>query len=205
MGISLPTTPGANFSSKIPQGKLPQAESAAAGGLGRGHPSQAGNSSCCRKVPPCRGQAEAASTCCSGGGGGVKIRELAPGVSGFEAVFGPAERCPFSSPRLVSWKQEVPVGLGGASQTSSHGSGTATAEGCGASAAAAQALREGAWLPLRWCFPGERRDPEEVPGGGGEGTAAECSRTDSAVPGALRDGSCLLLLGPGCAGGEGEE
>lgn len=41
--------PGANFSSKIPQGKLPQAESAAdRGGLGRGHPSQAGNSSCCQ-------------------------------------------------------------------------------------------------------------------------------------------------------------
>lgn len=41
--------PGANFSSKIPQGKLPQAESAAdRGGIGRGHSSQAGNSSCCQ-------------------------------------------------------------------------------------------------------------------------------------------------------------
>lgn len=89
-------------------------------------------------APAARGQAEAASTCCSGGGGGVKIRELVPGVSGFEAVVGPAERCPFSGPRLVNWNQEVPVGLGGASQTSSCGSGTATAEGCGASAAVTQ-------------------------------------------------------------------
>nr|XP_038021886.1 uncharacterized protein LOC119713298 isoform X2 [Anas platyrhynchos] len=200
--------PGANFSSKIPQGKMPQAESAAdQGGLGRGHPSQAGNSSCCRKVPPCRGQAEAASTCCSGGGGGVKIRELVPGVSGFEAVVGPAERCPFSGPRLVRWKQEVPVGLGGGLLKPHPG-------GAGPRRLRAAALLlpprrgakgGGAQLPLCWCFPGERLDPKEVPGGGGVGTAAECSRTNSAVPGALWDGSCLLLLGPGWAGGEGEE